>query len=94
MSISLPTETDTEGQTAMKMVMKVSGALSVFGKCCLLDSTSANATTTPLQQPLEVHSTTVPILKITKWKFGKVEASFLKSRSLSNGLALSLGSSD
>lgn len=81
MSISLPTETDTEGQTAMKMVMKVAGTLSVSGKCCLLDSTSANGVTTPLQQPLEVHSTTAPILKITKRKFGKMEVSFLKSRS-------------
>lgn len=72
-------EMDPVGKMVMKMVMKVTGTLSAFVKCCLLDSTSANGLTTPLHQPLGVHSTTVPVLKSRKWKFGKTDASFLKS---------------
>lgn len=40
--IGLPTETDTKAQTVMMMMTKVTGSLSVLGKCHLLDSTSAN----------------------------------------------------
>lgn len=67
------TESDTEGHTmtAVRVTMKRAGTLSV---ACL-----ASFTCWPhsILHQLEVHCATVPVLKMEKWKFGKMEASIL-----------------
>lgn len=50
--VSLPTETDAKVQLVMTRTTKVTGSPSVFGKCHLLDPTSANGLTTPYSNPL------------------------------------------